>query len=128
MQLHLHPFIRFCIIGGIGLLINLSIIYLGVDIFHLWIVPAFMVGLLLSWSISFVLNAFITFPEHERSAYLKKYFLYLSSYSGVFVLNTILIYLLTTMLGLHYLIATIICALSTVFLTYSFSKYVIYKA
>lgn len=128
MQLHLHPFIRFCIVGGIGLLINLSVIYLGVDVFHLWIVPTFMVGLLISWSISFVLNAFITFPEHERSAYYTKYFLYLSNYSIVFALNTVLIYLLTTIVGLHYFIATIICALSTVFLTYSFSKYVVYKS
>ncbi len=86
-----------------------------------------MVGLFISWSASFVFNAFITFPEHERSAYIKKYFLYISNYGVVFALNTALIYLLTTIVGLHYLVATVICAVSTVFLTYSFSKYVVYK-
>lgn len=128
MQTHLNQFIRFCAVGGIGLLINLAATHIGVTVFGLWYLTAFLIGLFISWTCSFVLNAFITFPEHERAAYLRKYFLFLSNYGVVFVLNMALIYILTSLIGLHYLISIVFCAISTTFLTYSFSKYVIYKS
>ncbi len=124
---NLWQFAKFCTVGGIGLLVNLSITYVGVSILQVWYLWAFIAGLLISWSCSFVLNAFFTFPEHERAAYLRKYFLFLANYGVVFVLNTVLMYLLTSILGLHYLLSIGVCALSTTLLTYSFSKYVVYR-
>lgn len=126
MSAHLKQFLKFCAVGGIGLLINLGITYTGVAL-GLWYLYAFIIGLIISWSCSFVLNAFFTFPEHERAAYLRKYFLFLGNYSIVFVLNIALMYVLTSLVGLHYILSIILCALSTTVLTYSFSKYVIYR-
>jgi len=114
-------------VGGVGLLINLTITYLLVTFFALWYFYSFFIGLLISWTGSFILNAFITFPEHERTAYVHKYFLFLSNYSVVFVLNMTLIYVLTSLLSIYYLISILVCAASTTVLTYSFSKYAVYK-
>jgi len=115
-------------VGGIGLLVNLAITYAGVNIFGLWYLTAFLVGLLISWTCSFVLNALLTFPEHERSAYLKKYLLFLANYGVVIAINMTLVYALTSQLAVHYLISIITSALVTTPLSFSFSKRFIYVA
>jgi putative flippase GtrA len=120
-------FIRFCLVGGAGLLINLAVTYIGVEMLGLWYLSAFIIGLLVSWTCSFILNALLTFPEHERAAYHKKYMLFMGMYGTVFILNTALMYGLTSLLGVYYPISIVLCAASTLPLTYSFSKYVIYR-
>lgn len=122
---HLRQFAIFCAVGGAGLVVNLVITHVGV-LLGAWYLYAFVVGLLVSWSCSFVLNAFVTFPEHERARYLRKYLLYLGNYGLVFLLNVALMYALTSLLGIHYLISIVVCAVSTTLLTYSLSKHVIY--
>ncbi len=128
MHKNFWQFIKFCTVGGIGLLINLGITHGLVVWAQVWYLWAFVLALLFSWSLTFVLNAFFTFPEHERSAYLKKYFLFLASYGLVFCINTAIVYVGTSILGLHYLISICISALITTLLTFSISKHVIYHS
>ncbi len=126
MSAHLKQFLKFCAVGGIGLLINLGITHAGVTL-GLWYLYAFIIGLIISWSCSFVLNAFFTFPEHTHDSYGKKYSLFIASYALVFVLTIGIVYALTSIVGIHYLISICISAVITTLLTYSFSKYVVYR-
>ena len=120
-------FIRFCLVGGAGLLVNLAVTHLGVTVLHLWYFWAFCIGIIVSWTCSFALNALITFPNHERGSYVKKYLLFIGSYLAVFASNAALVYIATSILGMHYLISIAASAVATTPFSYSFSKYVIYK-
>jgi putative flippase GtrA len=119
-------FIRFCLVGGAGLIVNLAVTYCLVELAGWWYLAAFCVGTLTAWSTSFVLNALVTFPEHARGAYGKKYILYLGLYAAVFVINAALVYTLTSLIGVYYLASIVISALITTLITYQTSKHVIY--
>lgn len=118
---------RFCAVGGAGLLVNLAVTYTFVTVFGFWYFWAYIIGVLCGWTCSFVLNALFTFPAHRKSGYHKKYALFIASYIVIFVINAALVYLLTTLLGIHYLVSISASALTTTLLSFSFNKHVIYR-
>ncbi len=124
----LSQIIRFVIVGVGGLLVNLLVTYCGVTIFHLWYFFSFLIATLFGWTIIFIMNAFITFPEHKRSGYVKKYVLFLLGYLGIFSINAGLVFLFTSILNIHYLISITLSAIVTATLTFLFSKHAIYQA
>ncbi|MDB5225314.1 MAG: hypothetical protein JWL87_266 [Candidatus Adlerbacteria bacterium] len=128
MKRNLGKFIRFCFVGGTGLIINLAVTHTFVVVFGFWYFWAFTIGVLCGWTCSFVLNALFTFPDHNKSGYHKKYMLFIASYLVIFALNAALVYMLTTLLGIHYLISISISALTTTLLSFSFNKNVIYRS
>ena len=119
-------FVRFCLVGGAGLLINLLITHVGVVVFHLWYFYAFLVATLFAWTSIFIANAFITFPEHSKSDYRNKYARFLFGYGAIFLINASLVFALTSLLGVPYLISIMFSALVTAGLTFLFSKYAVY--
>ncbi len=127
MQKHLQ-FIRFCLVGGVGLLVNLAVTHIGVVIFGAWYFWSYLCGVLLGWTSSFILNALFTFPEHQREEYAKKYTLFVATYAVIFALNAGMVYVLTSLMGVHYLISITISAFATTLVSFSFNKHVIYKS
>ncbi len=124
----LSQIIRFCIVGGGGLLINLLVTRVGVAVFHQWYLFSFLVATLFGWTFIFIANAFITFPEHRRSRYTRKYSSFLLGYLGIFSVNAGLVYFLTSTMGVHYLISIILSTFITAILTFLFSKHAIYQS
>lgn len=120
-------FVRFVLVGGIGLLINLAVTHGLVMMVHVWYLWAFWVGLVVSWSVSFLLNARITFPEHERNNYHKKYAIYIAIYLVVFILNTAIVYALTSLGHVHYLISIPLSAVITTAFSFTTVKRYVYR-
>lgn len=121
-------FVRFCLVGAIGLFVNLIVTHASVVYLGFWYFWAYCIGVLAGWTSSFLLNATFTFPEHEHSSYATKYGLFVATYAVIFGLNAVLVYLLTSLLGIHYLISISISAITTTLLSFTFNKYVIYKS
>lgn len=119
-------FVRFCAVGTAGLLVNLGVTYLGVT-FGLWYMWAYVIGLLVSWSVSFGLNALFTFPEHTRGRYAQKYAFFIGNYALMFGLNGTIVYILTSLMGVFYLISIILSAFITTAISYTVSKKFIYR-
>ncbi|MDB5244606.1 MAG: hypothetical protein JWN18_476 [Parcubacteria group bacterium] len=120
-------FIRFCTVGGVGLLVNLLVTYVGVAVFNIWYFWSYCIGVLAGWTASFVLNGLFTFPEAQRGSYIRKYSLFISSYIGIFATNAAMVYILTSKMSVHYFYSIIISAFATTLISYTINKHVIYK-
>lgn len=120
-------FLRFCIVGGVGLLVNLGVTHTGVVLLNLWYFGPYILGVFAGWTSSFLLNALFTFPEHKHASYGRKYALFISMYAVIFAINAGMVYTLTSLFGVHYLISITVSALATTLLSFSFNKHVIYK-
>lgn len=123
----LSQIVRFVAVGGGGLLVNLLVTRIGVTVFHLWYFFAFLIATLFGWTFIFVVNALVTFPEHQRSGYAGKYLLFLAGYLAIFGVNAGSVYVLTSVLGVYYLVSITLSAFITATLTFFFSKYAIYR-
>jgi putative flippase GtrA len=75
-----YQFFRFCLIGSIGVLVNMAIMYLAYDLFAL----QYMLASVLAFSVAsinnFILNKIFTFHDKERrlQSVIKQYLKFLS--------------------------------------------------
>jgi putative flippase GtrA len=120
-------FIKFAVLGGGGLLVNLGVTYLLTQYAHLWYFLSFIVGTFTSWSILFIAHSFITFVGHSKEAYLRRYALFISGYLGIFCVNAVCVYLLTSVLHIYYLVSIIAVTCLSTFATFFFSKRYVYQ-
>ncbi len=127
MKKHAKQFVKFIIIGGIGLLVNMSVTYVGVQYFGLWYLWSFFLAALVGWTVIFIGNALFTFPEHERNSYIKKYITFIIGYSVMFSVNASIVFFLTSILSIYYLVSIIIGTIITTLLTFTFNKKVIFR-
>jgi len=121
-------FAKFCLIGGTALLINLLVTRTGVEVFGLWYFWAYFIGIFFSWTFLFAANAIITFPEHERTRYGHKYIVFLVGYLVISGVNVSLVYALTSLMEIMYLVSIIVATMITTVLTFLFSKRFVYRA
>ena len=119
-------FLRFSAVGLSGLLINLAITHVGVSVFGFWYFTSFLSATLVGWTFVFLVNAVHTFPEHKESRTVKRYALFLIGYAGIFLINSSLVFLLTSGLSVHYLISISVSSGITAVLSFVFSKRVVY--
>lgn len=127
MRGHAYQLAKFVAVGGVGTLVNVGVTYLGVEYLGLWYLWSFCIAALVGWTVIFVGNALFTFPEHERCSYGRKYLTFLAGYLGAFWVNIAIVFLLTSILTIHYLISIVIAALLTTLLTFTFSKRLVFR-
>ncbi|MDI6916168.1 MAG: glycosyltransferase family 2 protein [Thermoplasmatales archaeon] len=61
-----HQFFKFCIVGGIGVLVNICVLYSLVEFLYLWYMFAAVVAFVVAVSSNFVLNKIWTFKEKSK--------------------------------------------------------------
>ena len=118
--------IKFSLIGGIGLFINLAVAYILKEFFGLWYFWAFTIGVLFNWTFSFLANSYITFKGHSKEKYPIKYAMFLSIYLLAFAINSGLVYTMTSILNIYYLISIVIAAGITTLITFNVSRKFVY--
>jgi len=96
---------RFFVVGVIGFTSNFLLSALLTEVFELWYLISVIIGTIVSWTVAFLLNSFFTFKGHSRENYSSKYFKNILLYTILAPIGFGLIYLLTSVAGLHYLIS-----------------------
>lgn len=100
-------FIKFCIVGAIGVGVNVGFLYLFTDIFHIYYLMSGFIAIELSIISNFILNDNWTFKNHVQNSFIKRLFSYeLLSFCGV-IIQIILLYIFTDIFHIYYLISTI---------------------
>jgi putative flippase GtrA len=121
-------FIRFCLIGGTGLATILALTHVGVQLLHLWYFSAYLIATLVGWSIIFLFNTLWTFPDAKHPRHPGHYLAFLAGYVGIFCMNASLVYILTSLFGIHYLVSiTFASGVGTIF-SFLFNKHVIFRS
>jgi len=118
--------IKFSLIGGIGLIINLVVAYVLKEFMGLWYFWAFMLGVLFNWTFNFLANSYITFRGHSKEKYAIKYATFLSIYLVALAVNSGLVYTMTSVLNIYYLVSIAVAAGITTLITFSSSRRLVY--
>lgn len=120
-------FIQFCAVGGVGLVLNLLVAYMLTDGLGFWYFWGFLAGVFFNWTFNFLANSFITFKGHSKKNYTVKYGLYLAIYAGAFIINSGLVYLMTSVMEIYYLASIAMAAIITALITFNLSRKFVYS-
>lgn len=121
-------FFRYGVVAVAGLLLNLGITYGGVEVAHMWYFLAFVIGTFTTWTASFFALAFFVFPEQGRGDWVIRYLRFLAGYGLIFLVNGCTVYMLTSVLGVYYLLSITVTALAMGFAGFMFSRRFVYAA
>lgn len=99
-------FIKFALVGGSGSFIGLGILWLFTEIAGWYYLASLTLALLVSVSNNYFWNSKWTFKD--KKANIKGFGKYLSLSAGTLVLNLTLVYILTDIIGLWYMLSAII--------------------
>lgn len=117
MKLPVQRFLKFALVGGLGSLISLILLYSFVEAFGLNKYLAWFFGLVVGLASNFILNSIYTWADRKansKNEIIKRLIKYYSFYGLIILLNYFFYFLFNT-LGLHYIlsafISVFICAL-----------------
>lgn len=97
--------VRYLIAGGIAAATNLVVLFLLVHIGHMHYLPASILAFVLSISVSFTMQKFLTFQDRPTHDMRTQFARYLVVILANLALNTALIYLLVDTAGMWYMLA-----------------------
>lgn len=119
-------FFRFLIAGGAATLANLSTLYLLTDFAGLWYLASASAAFVIGVTVSFLLQKFWTFRNHEIEARFlsSQFFSYLIVTLINLALNTALLYGLVEYLKVFYLAGQIIVSALIAFESYFVYRYI----
>ena len=103
-------FIRFCIAGGFAFSVNLTVLYILTDVFHIYYLVSTVGAFLVAFSISFLLQKLWTFKDSSRDRLHIQLPLYLGMQVVSITLNASLMYVFVEYLHIWYLFAQAIIA------------------
>ncbi|TAL49397.1 GtrA family protein [Patescibacteria group bacterium] len=116
-----HQVFRFLFAGGTAAVVDLGLLYVLVQIFQMWYLVAAIIAFIAAFSVSFIMQKFMTFGEYSRERIPKQLTLYLIIALANLVLNTFFMYVQVDIMRFHYLVAQILA--SGVIALYSFFVY-----
>jgi putative flippase GtrA len=100
--------LKFLISGGSAAVVDLGLLYLLTDIFHLWYLLSACLAFVAAFAVSFSLQKFWTFSNHDLDLIHRQLIMYFVLALIGLGINTTSMYLLVDHVGLHYLGAQII--------------------
>jgi len=99
---------RYLISGGTAAAVNIGILFLLTHYGHVWYLLSSVISFLISFGVSFSLQKFWTFKDHNKENIHKQGSVYLLVTLTNLGINILLMYMLVQYIGLHYIIAQII--------------------
>ena len=118
---------KYIISGGSAAVVNLSILYIFTEFLNIWYLITASVAYILAFGVSFGLQKFWTFKDHETSDIHKQLSLYLVVILVNLGLNALFVYLLVEHTGIWYMIAQIISGLIIAIESFFVYKLIIFR-
>lgn len=118
---------KYIISGGTATVVNLSLLYTLTEFFHIWYLISAAVAFVGAFGVSFTLQKFWTFRDHDTEDIHKQLSLYLVVVLVNLGINTLLVYLLVEHAGLWYIYAQIISAMIIAVESFFVYKFFIFK-
>lgn len=119
--------LKFLISGGSAAVVDLGLLYVLTDTYHVWYLLSAVLAFLVAFGVSFSLQKFWTFDNHDLDIIHKQLMLYLVLALIGLGLNTLSVYGLVDHAGLHYLVAQIITSAFIAVMNFFVYKHLIFK-
>ena len=100
--------LKFLISGGSAAVVDLGLLYLLTDVFHVWYLLSAVLAFMAAFAVSFSLQKFWTFSNHDLDVIHRQLAMYLALALVGLGINTVSMYFLVDHAGLHYLGAQIL--------------------
>ena len=100
--------IKFCLGGGVAVVVGYIILYALTEYVMLWYVLSSVIAYLTSNTINFIIQKFWVFGNVNQKAIQKQYSLYMILTVLYFLINTVMIYVLTEYCHIYYILSQII--------------------
>lgn len=101
---------RYLVSGGSAAVVHVGMLFVFVELFHLWYVLSSMSAFLIAFVVSFLLQKFWTFQNTSREGVHKQAGVYFIVAVINLALNTLLIYVFVEYFNFHYLIGQIVAS------------------
>ncbi|MBI2629913.1 glycosyltransferase family 2 protein [Candidatus Pacearchaeota archaeon] len=101
-------FFKFAIVGGIGTLVNVVILYLLTEKAGIYYIISAIFSFVIAMTSNFILNKIWTFEESIKSETAKKYLQFGLVSTTALLINLIFLYLFTEIFGVYYIISQIL--------------------
>jgi dolichol-phosphate mannosyltransferase len=105
----LHPrILKFSVVGAAGVLINMGLLYLLTEFFHIVYIISSIFAIELSIICNFLLNDIWTWSERKKKRFSRRFIQYhISAGITAFLANWLLLIFLTEVVGIYYLISNL---------------------
>lgn len=122
-------FIKFCIVGGSGIIVNEFFLWFLTEIFMLYYLISSLIAIEISIVSNYTLNNFWTFKDKKVSGlkFFKLLIKYNIVYIGGTIINVFMLWFFTDIVGIFYLFSNLIGMGSGVLWNYFFSLKVVWK-
>lgn len=110
IEIEIVRFVRFLISGVASLAVNLGVLYLLTEKFHVWYLTSSITALIVSYVVNFSLHKFWTFENSDGKTISRQLSLHFSIFLFNLALNTFIIYALVEYLDVWYFSAQILSA------------------
>lgn len=104
----INEFIRFTIVGGIGTIINLAILYSFTEFLNIFYIISAIIAFIVAATNNFIFNKIWTFKEEIRDKIFLKYTQFFVVSVIALLVNIFFLYVFTEYLGIYYLISQLI--------------------
>lgn len=130
MRDFIDPMIKFYIVGGVGTIVNLGILYVLTDFLNIWYMLSAVIAISVSITTNFFGNRLWTFKNQlsERSSlYLQYRNFWLVSLLGI-ISQLALIYILVEYFNIWYVLASFFGIVTVSFVKFLLSKFWVFKS
>ena len=119
-------FFRYGFVGGIAAVVNIGMLYVFTDLFHIYYIVSNILAFLLGLITNYILSKKFVFSSEVNISAIKEFIIY--SIIGVFGLgfDTIFLWLFTDMVGIYYL-ASKLLSTASVFIWNFWARKVLYN-
>lgn len=102
-------FLKFAIVGGSGVIVNMGLLFILSDFFHIYYILSSIIAIETSIILNFILNDIWTWADRKKKSFIHRFIQYHVAVGITAILvNWILLILLTEIFGLYYLISNLI--------------------
>lgn len=116
---------RYGIVGGTGSLLGMGVIYLLTDIFHIYYIVSFIIAFCVSTANNYLWNTLWTFNGYKGSIFGYGKFIITSLITlGI---TTLFMYILTSILGVWYMISTVLVTLCGFPINFILSRKIVWR-
>lgn len=119
--------IKYLFAGGLAALTDFAILFLLVDVIHIWYVTSSVLAFAIAFGVSFYLQKFWTFRDGDLDKIYKQLAVYLAVGLANLGLNTLFIYILVDKFGLWYMLAQVLISGVIAIWSFLIYKFLIFK-
>jgi putative flippase GtrA len=126
--LPLDQFIKFCVVGGMGTLLNLFILYTSVEFLGLWYILGAAIAFIIVVTFNFTLNKFWTFKDKKKKKKIVvgQYLKYIVIGGIGMGINILTLFILVEYVGIWYILAELLAIIVATLWNFEGSRYIVF--